>query len=90
MESSHRVVRTAGREVLTGAGTGWRQGADIAYLQAHCDYISRLASGVERLYNVKHWTDMPRGGHFAALEQPELLCKDIREFFAGFRTDQKA
>jgi pimeloyl-ACP methyl ester carboxylesterase len=28
-----------------------------------------------------HWTDMPRGGHFAALEQPELLVEDIRAFF---------
>ncbi|MBL9153116.1 MAG: alpha/beta fold hydrolase [Verrucomicrobiales bacterium] len=28
-----------------------------------------------------HWTDMPRGGHFAALEQPELLLEDVRTFF---------
>ena len=28
-----------------------------------------------------HWTDMPRGGHFAALEQPELLVDDVRAFF---------
>ena len=36
----------------------------------------------ERSYNVQRWTEMPRGGHFAALEQPELLADDIREFFA--------
>lgn len=35
---------------------------------------------VERLYNVRQWTEMPRGGHFAALEQPELLVEDIRRF----------
>jgi pimeloyl-ACP methyl ester carboxylesterase len=29
-----------------------------------------------------HWTEMPRGGHFAALEQPELLLADVRAFFA--------
>lgn len=40
---------------------------------------------VERLYNVQHWTDMPRGGHFAALEEPELLVEDIRRFFRRFR-----
>jgi len=34
-------------------------------------------SYVERIYNVKRWTKMPRGGHFAALEQPDLLVKDI-------------
>jgi pimeloyl-ACP methyl ester carboxylesterase len=31
--------------------------------------------------NLVHWTVMPRGGHFAALEEPELLAQDIREFF---------
>jgi microsomal epoxide hydrolase len=35
---------------------------------------------VERGYNVVHWTDMPRGGHFAGLEEPELLLADIRRF----------
>ena len=34
----------------------------------------------ERLYNVTQWTEMPRGGHFAAMEQPELLINDIRKF----------
>jgi len=37
-------------------------------------------SYVERIYNIKRWTKMPKGGHFAALEQPDLLVKDIREF----------
>jgi pimeloyl-ACP methyl ester carboxylesterase len=31
------------------------------------------------------WTEMPRGGHFAALEQPELLVNDIRAFFHDLR-----
>ena len=39
----------------------------------------------EAAFNVVHWTDMPRGGHFAALEQPELLPEDIRAFFRRFR-----
>jgi pimeloyl-ACP methyl ester carboxylesterase len=34
----------------------------------------------ERCYNIQHWTEMPSGGHFAALEEPELLVKDIRKF----------
>jgi len=37
-------------------------------------------SYVERIYNIQRWTEMPKGGHFAALEQPGLLIKDIREF----------
>jgi pimeloyl-ACP methyl ester carboxylesterase len=31
---------------------------------------------------VRRWTVMPKGGHFAAMEEPELLAKDIREFFS--------
>lgn len=37
-------------------------------------------SMVERGYNVVHWTDMPRGGHFASLEEPELFLADVRAF----------
>jgi pimeloyl-ACP methyl ester carboxylesterase len=33
-------------------------------------------------YNVVQKTEMPKGGHFAALEQPQLLVQDIRAFFA--------
>ena len=39
----------------------------------------------ERAYNVRHWTAMPAGGHFAAMEQPALLVEDIRAFFRGLR-----
>ena len=38
---------------------------------------------VERGYNVVHWTDMPRGGHFASLEEPELFLADLRAFVRG-------
>jgi len=40
---------------------------------------------VESRYNIQRWTEMPRGGHFAALEQPDLLLEDVRTFFAGNR-----
>ncbi len=40
---------------------------------------------VEPRFNIQRWTQMPRGGHFAALEQPELLLEDVRAFFAGHR-----
>ena len=36
----------------------------------------------ERLYNVRQWTEMPRGGHFAPAEEPRLLATDIAAFFA--------
>jgi pimeloyl-ACP methyl ester carboxylesterase len=40
---------------------------------------------VEARVNLTRWTEMPRGGHFAALEQPELLVDDVRAFFATVR-----
>jgi pimeloyl-ACP methyl ester carboxylesterase len=36
-----------------------------------------------RLYNVRQWTLMPHGAHFAAAEEPERLARDIAAFFAG-------
>jgi pimeloyl-ACP methyl ester carboxylesterase len=38
-------------------------------------------SWAERAYNIRRWTEMPAGGHFAAMEQPEALAADIRAFF---------
>lgn len=35
---------------------------------------------IERGYNVQHWTEIPAGGHFAAMEQPALLANDIIQF----------
>ena len=40
---------------------------------------------VERRLHLKHWTEMPRGGHFAALEEPELLVEDLRAFYRPLR-----
>ena len=39
----------------------------------------------ERSHNIQHWTEMPRGGHFPAMEEPELLVEDMRTFFRGLR-----
>ena len=41
---------------------------------------------IERAYNITHWTDMPRGGHFAAMEEPALLAEDLRSFFRPLRS----
>ena len=35
----------------------------------------------EEAFNIQRWTVMPRGGHFAAMEEPQLLAEDIRAFF---------
>ncbi len=42
-------------------------------------------SWLERRYNIVHWTEMHRGGHFAAMEQPELFADDVTKFFTALR-----
>ena len=39
----------------------------------------------ERYYNLRRWTVMPSGGHFASMEEPERLVEDIRAFFRSLR-----
>jgi pimeloyl-ACP methyl ester carboxylesterase len=44
-------------------------------------------SAVERKLNLVQWSEMERGGHFAAMEQPGVLVPDIRRFFRTLRTE---
>ena len=39
----------------------------------------------EQAFDVVQWTEFDRGGHFAAMEAPDLLVGDIRKFFRRFR-----
>ena len=43
----------------------------------------------ERAFNIERWTEMPRGGHFAAMEEPELLAGDTREVFRSLRLSSR-
>ena len=42
-------------------------------------------SYVDRVYNVRQWTEMPTGGHFAAMEQPKFLIEDLRNFVRSLK-----
>jgi epoxide hydrolase len=44
--------------------------------------VRRLA---ERNHNIVRWTEFDRGGHFAALEEPDLLLGDLRASFRDYR-----
>ena len=46
----------------------------------------RFRVWAERFFDVQRWTEMPSGGHFAAMEEPEKLVEDIRAFFRPLRT----
>jgi microsomal epoxide hydrolase len=39
-----------------------------------------------RFFDVQRWTEMPRGGHFAVMEEPQLLAEELRLWFRKFRT----
>ncbi|TQS47059.1 epoxide hydrolase family protein [Cryptosporangium phraense] len=47
------------------------------------DITRSVRSVAERTYDIRRWSEFDRGGHFAALEVPDLLVDDIRAFFGG-------
>jgi pimeloyl-ACP methyl ester carboxylesterase len=53
------------------------------FAHSFVDEGTPIREWVERLYDVRRWTLMPRGGHFAPAEEPEMLARDIAAFFAG-------
>jgi pimeloyl-ACP methyl ester carboxylesterase len=70
---------------------GWPLPADrridvpTAYQGFPFDILHPPRSLAERAFNIQRWTASPRGGHFAALEEPMLLAEDIRAFFRTLR-----
>ena len=52
----------------------------VANYPGEAIYKTPPQSWVGRAYNVTRWTDMPRGGHFAAMEEPDLFVADLREW----------
>ena len=46
-------------------------------------YSAPPRSWADRAYNITRWTDMPRGGHFAAMEEPDLFVQDVRGWGRG-------
>lgn len=73
-ENSHSLPPLGYIEVPTG----------IALFPA--DILPPPKEWAVRNLNVTRWTSMPRGGHFTAMEEPELLADDIRAFYRPFRT----
>ncbi|MEE8436102.1 MAG: epoxide hydrolase, partial [bacterium] len=62
-------------------GPGERVEVPTAFADFPAEILRPPRSWVERAYNIVHWSSMPWGGHFAALEAPELLVADIRSSF---------
>ena len=49
------------------------------------DVIVMPRKWADNYYNLKRWTPMPSGGHFASMEEPQLLVDDVRAFFRSLR-----
>jgi len=47
-------------------------------------YSAPPRSFAERAYNVTRWTEMPRGGHFAAMEEPDLFVDEVRDWARAY------
>jgi microsomal epoxide hydrolase len=64
---------------------GARITVPTGYAEFPAEILRPPRSVAEKVYNIQRWTKMERGGHFAALEQPELLAREIRAFFRPLR-----
>ncbi|HYM60229.1 MAG TPA: alpha/beta fold hydrolase [Thermoanaerobaculia bacterium] len=62
---------------------GERVEVPAGILRCHLEAPFPPRSWIERGYDVRRWTDSPRGGHFAALEVPEVFAADVRGFFGS-------
>ena len=71
------------REFYTGDRKSGRAPVGVALFPKEINVPPR--KWVEAQYNLIHFTEMPKGGHFAALEQPGLLVDDVRTFFRKVR-----
>lgn len=82
-ESSHNLPRPTSMTAYKGGG----KAAPMGYALFPKEINVPPRAWVERASGGKlvHWTEMPRGGHFAAMEQPALLAEDVRTFFRKLR-----
>jgi microsomal epoxide hydrolase len=61
-------------------------GVPTGYVEFPKEILRPPRTVAERMYtDIRRWTVMPKGGHFAALEQPEALSEEIRAFFRPLR-----
>ena len=84
INAANRLYYEAGRDPLS-LERGQRLEVPTAVAMFPKEISRPPREWVERTMNVRRWTDMPRGGHFAAMEEPDLLAEDIRAFFRTVR-----
>ena len=67
----------------SGHGGSWPTPSTVPTGVAAFEQDVAIRRYAEQLNNIVHWSDFDEGGHFAALEVPELLVADVRAFFAS-------
>ncbi len=80
LPSSARIYWENSRKPLT-FGKDDRIKIPVAFARFPKELPTPPRTYIERGYNIRQWTEMPAGGHFAALEQPKLLAADVQKFF---------
>ena len=84
ISSSVRIYYESQRAPLTlGKGEKVSAPSGVARFPKDIGYPPREYA--ERVMNLRHWTEMPDGGHFAAMEKPDALVEDLRSFFRPLR-----
>jgi pimeloyl-ACP methyl ester carboxylesterase len=73
----YRALLEEGR-VMLQEGERCEVATAFANFPGEALYSAPPRSYAERAYNITRWTEMPRGGHFAAMEQPDLFVEDVR------------
>jgi pimeloyl-ACP methyl ester carboxylesterase len=64
---------------------GTRITVPTGYVEFPAEILRPPRTLAEKVYNIQRWTKMDKGGHFAALEQPEALASEVRAFFRPLR-----
>jgi pimeloyl-ACP methyl ester carboxylesterase len=84
INAANRLYYWAAHDLTSPQHTG-RSNVPAAIARFPKDILPAPREWAERWFNVQRWTAMPRGGHFAALEEPELLVEDLRAFYRPLR-----
>jgi pimeloyl-ACP methyl ester carboxylesterase len=84
INAANRLYYDSAHDFTSPQHTG-RSAVSAAIASFPQDILPAPRAWAERWFDVQRWTAMPRGGHFAAMEEPDLLVEDLRSFFRSLR-----
>lgn len=83
--TANSAARIYAEFARTGGGWGRQEPSTVptGVAQFPFEIVPPIRRFAERSNNIVHWSEFEHGGHFAAMEQPDLFTKDVKKFFAG-------